>query len=90
MLFRSVAYEMVAMKVLMVSHYGMSGNTYSGSIGRGLYGHLMPLTNDNTRDRCFHYESPSLQRHSLFSTNRLIRSKNSSVRTSKLYLSTVR
>ena len=45
-----------------------SGNTYRGSIGRGWYGHLMPLTNDNTRDRCFHYESPSLQRHSLFST----------------------
>ena len=68
----------------------MSGNTYRGTIGRGWYGHLMPLTNDNTRDRCFHYESPSLQRHFPFPAEPLTSLKIRPVRPSKLYLSTVR
>ena len=63
--------------------------TYRLTTGGGWYGHLRPLTNDNTCLRLSHYESPSLQRHSLFPTNLLVRSKNSSVRPSKLHLSTV-
>ena len=68
----------------------MSGNTYRWTIGRGLYGHLMPLTNDNNRDRSSSYESPRLTTPFPIPREPLTSLKIRPVRPSKLYLSTVR
>ena len=68
----------------------MSGNTYRLTTGGGWYGHLRPLTNDDTCLRLSHYESPSLQRHFPFPAEPLTSLKIRPVRPSKLYLSTVR
>ena len=68
----------------------MSGNTYRLTTGGGWYGHLRPLTNDNTCLRSLNDKSPRPTTPFPIPREPLTSLKIRPVRPSKLYLSTVR